>query len=156
MHEIEVVTKMTNDYICDSNGVIVTEYCKKEATWTRYRDNVRYVLSPEFFDELISILDVKEKAVSAKKEKKEENNLQDIMKIVNRGAEYWRKLILIAQQNSIAVSYQELSAIKSLIDMAETGNIPSTPSGKIPSRVAKAIETSLKLEEKLKTEGLLS
>ena len=29
MHEIEVVTKMTNDFICDSNGVIVTEYCKK-------------------------------------------------------------------------------------------------------------------------------
>lgn len=156
MHEIEIVTKMTNDFICDSNGVIVTEYCKKEATWIRYRDSVRYALSPEFFGELISILDVKEKAVSAKKEKKEENNLQDIMKIVNRGAEYWRKLILIAQRHSIAVSYQELSAIKFLIDMAETGKIPITPSGKIPSRVAKAIETSLKLEEKLRTEGLLS
>ena len=156
MHEIEIVTKMTNDYICDSNGVIVTEYCKKEATWTRYRDNVRYVLSPGFFEELISISDVKEKAFSAKKEKKEENNLQDVMKIVNRGAEYWRNLILMAKQKNIAVSYQELSAIKSLIDISETGNVPITPSGKIPSRVSKAIETSLKLEEKLRTEGLLS
>ena len=78
------------------------------------------------------------------------------MKIVNRGAEYWRNLILIAKQKNIAVSYQELSAIKSLIDISETGNVPITPSGKIPSRVSKAIETSLKLEEKLRTEGLLS
>lgn len=29
MHEIEIVTKQTNDFICDSHGMIVTEYCKK-------------------------------------------------------------------------------------------------------------------------------
>ena len=155
-HEIEIVTKMTNDFICDSNGVIVTEYCKKEATWIRYRDDVRYVLSPEFFNELISTSDVREKEQIAKKDRKEDKNLQDVMMIVNRGAEYWRNLIIIAKQNNIAVSYQELSAIKQLIDMAETGNVPSTPSGRIPSRIAKAVETSQKLEEKLKTEGLLS
>ena len=33
MREIEIVTKMTNDFICDSHGVIVTEYCKKQETW---------------------------------------------------------------------------------------------------------------------------
>ncbi len=30
MREIELVTKMTNDFICDSHGIIVTEYCKKK------------------------------------------------------------------------------------------------------------------------------
>lgn len=155
MHEIEIVTKMTNDFICDSHGMIVTEYCKKETTWTRFRDEVRYDPDVNFIDELISTSDVKEQEQVAKKDKKEENNLQDIMMIVNRGADYWRNLIAIARRNKIAVSYQELAAIKQLIDMAETGNVPCSASGKIPSKVVKAVETSLKLEENLKTEGLL-
>lgn len=37
MAEIEVVTKMTNDFICNSHGVIVTEYCKKKDTWELYK-----------------------------------------------------------------------------------------------------------------------
>lgn len=156
MREIEIVTKMTNDFICNSHGVIVTEYCKRKETWEQYRDNVRYHLTPEFIDELISTSDVKEKEQVAKEDKKEENNLKDVMMIVNRGVEYWRNLILIAQKNNISVSYQELNAINQLINMAETGNVPCTSSGKIPPRVAKAVEISLDFEEELKAEGLLS
>lgn len=156
MHEIEIVTKMTNDFICDSNGVIVTEYCKKLSTWEEFRDKIGYSPSADFLSELISTAEVKEYEHDAKSDKKDDNNLKNIMAIINRGADYWQNLVRIAQNNRISVSYQELTAIKQLIDMSVTGKLPITSSGKVPSKVTKAVQLALALEDKLKTEGLLS
>lgn len=156
MREIEIVTKMTNDFICDSNGVIVTEYCKKLSTWEEFRDKIGYSPSADFLSELISTAEVKEYEHDAKSDKKDDNNLKNIMAIINRGANYWQNLVRIAQNNRISVSYQELTAIKQLIDMSVTGKLPITSSGKVPSKVTKAVQLALALEDKLKTEGLLS
>lgn len=156
MREIEIVTKMTNDFICDSNGVIVTEYCKKLSTWEEFRDKIRYSPSADFLSELISTAEVKEYEHDSKSDKKEDNNLKNIMAIINRGADYWQNLVRIAHNNRISVSYQELTAIKQLIDMSVTGKLPITSSGKVPSKVTKAVQLALALEDKLKTEGLLS
>lgn len=156
MREIEIVTKMTNDFICDSNGVIVTEYCKKLSTWEEFRDKIEYSPSADFLSELISTAEVKEYEHDAKSDKKDDNNLKNIMAIINRGADYWQNLVRIAQNNRISVSYQELTAIKQLIDMSVTGKLPITSSGKVPSKVTKAVQLALALEDKLKTEGLLS
>ena len=156
MREIEIVTKMTNDFICDSNGVIVTEYCKKLSTWEEFRDKIGYSPSTDFLSELISTAEVKEYEHDAKSDKKDDNNLKNIMAIINRGADYWQNLVRIAQNNRISVSYQELTAIKQLIDMSVTGKLPITSSGKVPSKVTKAVQLALALEDKLKTEGLLS
>lgn len=155
MREIEIVTKMTNDFICDSNGVIVTEYCKKLLTWERFRDTIDYKPSADFLRELISSAEVRDVEQAAKTEKKEENNLQNIMEIVNRGVDYWQSLVKIAQDHRIKPSFQELTAINQLVEMAKTGDVPITSSGKVPSRVTKAIQTALGLEDKLITEGLL-
>lgn len=156
MREIEIVTKMTNDFICDSNGVIVTEYCKKLSTWEEFRDKIGYSPSADFLSELISTAEVKEYEHDAKSDKKDDNNLKNIMAIINQGADYWQNLVRIAQNNRISVSYQELTAIKQLIDMSVTGKLPITSSGKVPSKVTKAVQLALALEDKLKTEGLLS
>ncbi len=155
MREIEIVTKMTNDFICDSNGVIVTEYCKKLLTWERFRDTIDYKPSADFLRELISSAEVRDVEQAAKTEKKEENNLQNIMEIVNRGVDYWQSLVKIAQDHRIKPSFQELTAINQLVEMAKTGDVPITSSGKVPSRVTKSIQTALGLEDKLITEGLL-
>lgn len=156
MREIEIVTKMTNDFICDSNGVIVTEYCKKLSTWEEFRDKIGYSPSADFLSELISTAEVKEYEHDAKSDKKDDNNLKNIMAIINRGTDYWQNLVRIAQNNRISVSYQELTAIKQLIDVSVTGKLPITSSGKVPSKVTKAVQLALALEDKLKTEGLLS
>lgn len=155
MREIEIVTKMTNDFICDSNGVIVTEYCKNFLTWERFRDTIEYKPSADFLKELVSSAEVKEVEQAAKTDKKEENNLQNIMEIVNRGVDYWQNLVKIAQDHRIKPSFQELTAINQLVEMAKTGDVPITSSGKVPSRVTKSIQTALGLEDKLITEGLL-
>lgn len=155
MREIETVTKITNDFICDSNGVIVTEYCKKLLTWERFRDTIEYKPSADFLKELVRTAEVKEVEQVAKSEKKEENNLKSIMEIVNRGVDYWQSLVTIAHDHRLTPTFQELTAISQLVDMAKTGNVPITSSGKVPSRVTKAIQTALGLEDKLITEGLL-
>ena len=156
MREIEIVTKLTNDFICDSNGVIVTEYCKKLSTWEDFCDTISYKPSAEFLKELVSVAEVKEYEHEAKSNKKEDNNLQNVMAIISRGKDYWQNLVRIAQNHKISVSYQELTAVKQLIDMSVTGNVPITASGKVPSKVTKAIQMVLTLEDKLKTEGLLN
>lgn len=46
MREIEIMTKQTNDFICDSHGMIVTEYCKRESTWEDYKaDKTSFVVT---------------------------------------------------------------------------------------------------------------
>lgn len=155
MREIERVTKITNDFICDSKGMIVTEYCKKQSTWESFRDNVNYSPSAEFLNELVSEDEIREQEQEARLDKKEDNNLQSVIEIVNRGADYWRSLVEIANRNRISITYQEATSINQLIDMASTGRIPMSSSGRIPSRVAMAVETALNLEDKLITEGLI-
>ena len=153
MREVEKVTKITNDFICDSHGVIVTEYCKRPATWEEYRDTVKYELSAEFIDELMPESVVKEQEVSAKAEQKEMNDLQVVMDVVSKGADYWNKLMTIGMQKSL-VSYQEQTAIRQVITMARTGNVPVSSSGKVPFKTMTTIKLVLAVKDKLEAEGI--
>lgn len=153
MREVEKVTKITNDFICDSHGVIVTEYCKRPATWEEYRDTVKYELSAEFIDELMPESVVKEQEVSAKAEQKEMNDLQVVMDVVSKGADYWNKLMTIGMQKSL-VSYQEQTAIRQVITMAQTGNVPVSSSGKVPFKTMTTIKLILAVKDKLEAEGI--
>ncbi|MDE5584361.1 MAG: AIPR family protein [Ruminococcus sp.] len=144
MREIEIVTKMTNDFICDSGGTIVTEFCKKELTWKQFCDKIEYSPSDEFLNELMSLSEINNNESNARAEKKEDNNIRTVMDVICRGTDYWQNLVTVAQTNRINISYQELSAINKLIDMTSTGNIPSNPkTGKVPSGVIKVIQTAL-------------
>lgn len=48
-----ILAQFTNKFIQDSNGIIVTEYCKKQETWEKYK-KVEYTLSDKFLEDLIS------------------------------------------------------------------------------------------------------
>jgi len=153
MREIEKVTKITNDFICDSHGIIVTEYCKRASTWEEYRDTVKYELSSDFINELIPETLIKEQENSAKTEQKEKNDLQLVMDIISKGAEYWSNLMLAGIQKSL-FSYQEQTAIKQVINMAKTGDIPSSSSGKLPYKTMTTIKLVIEAKDKLEAEGI--
>lgn len=154
MREIEIVTKMTNDFICDSHGVIVTEYCKRQSTWDEYRDSCPYVLSDDFTAELMPAEIVQEQEKSAKSEQKEVNDLQTLMNALNLGASYWNDLMQAGLERSL-MSNQEQTAVKQIIKMAQTGNVPSSSlSGKVPYRVMNGLKTALSVKEKLEAEGI--
>ena len=154
MREIEKVTKLTNDFICDSHGVIVTEYCKKATTWNAYRDNVPYELSAEFIDELLPESLVKEAETAAKTEQKEVNDLSFAMDAVALGIDFWNNILSIGLSKAL-VNRQEQLAVKDVIVMAQTGNIPVTGTGKIPRKVMTNLRLALAVKEKLEAEGLL-
>ena len=144
---------ITNDFICDSHGVIVTEYCKRASTWEEYRDSVKYELSDDFINELMPETLIKEQEASAKAEQKEINDLQVVMEIVSKGADYWNKLLLAGTQKSL-LSYQEQTAIRQVINMATTGNVPVSASGKVPFKTMSTIKLVLAAKDKLEAEGI--
>lgn len=151
MREIEIVTRMTNDFICNSHGVIVTEYCKRYTTWEEYRDSIEYELSKDFISELIPESIMKETEKDAKNVQKETNDLQTIMSMLSKGAGYWNSILI---NGSSILSYQEKNAISEIIKMATTGKIPSSRSGKLPIKIMTIVKTALAAEDKLISEGI--
>lgn len=154
MHEIEIVTKMTNDFICDSHGVIVHEYCKKEDTWNEYRDSIKYTPDSNFLNELIPVSMEKEMEQAAVKDQKATNDLQNLMDLFQKGVEYWNKVLTMGVSHRL-ISFQEQSAIKQIISMITSGNIPSTSTGNLPRRFQTTIKDAIEAESKVSSEGLL-
>ena len=120
MREIEIVTKKTNDFICDSHGMIVTEYCKKESTWVAYRDNIRHELSSAFIDELIPLSIVQNEEAAAKKEERETQKLDYQVEIVRLGEEVWNRLCVEGTKRGF-LSYQDKTLLETAIKACRNG-----------------------------------
>ncbi len=153
MHEIEIVTKMTNDFICDSHGVIVTEYCKRPETWVAYRDNVRYTPSEKFLSELMPESITKEQEVASQKDQKDTNDLNYVTEIIKLGAGYWQRLLEEGISRA-ALSYAEQATLRKAVDFAQKGNIPCSASGKVPARTMALAKSIYDVKDKLESLGI--
>ena len=153
MREIELVTKMTNDFICDSHGIIVTEYCKKEDTWVAFRDTVSYTPSDRFIDELMPEGLVKEQEESAQKEQKGVDDLKYVMQIIEPGAEYWQKLFVEGVKRG-ALKYSDQTWLKQAMEFASKGDIPYSSSGKVPYKTMTMAKTVMEIKERLESLGI--
>lgn len=129
MSEIEKITQITNDFICDSHGVIVTEYCKKKETWEAYKA-IPYQLSEEFLGTLITEEFEKERSSGAKSSQKTKNQVNDALKIVEKGSIYWKALLAAAMKQNM-LNFKEISLIKVAIDVETTGKLPSPAQTKL-------------------------
>ena len=150
MHEIEMVTKMTNDFICDSHGVIVTEYCKRPETWVAYRDNVRYTPSEKFLSELMPESITKEQEVASQKDQKDTNDLNYVTEIIKLGAGYWQRLLEEGKSRA-ALGYVEQNTLRQAVDFAQKGNIPCSASGKVPARTMALAKSIYDVKDKLES-----
>lgn len=153
MHEIEIVTKMTNDFICDSHGVIVTEYCKRPETWVAYRDNVRYTPSEKFLSELMPESITKEQEVASQKDQKDTNDLNYVTEIIKLGAGYWQRLLEEGTSRA-ALGYVEQNTLRQAVDFAHKGNIPCSASGKVPARTMALAKSIYDVKDKLESLGI--
>lgn len=153
MHEIEMVTKMTNDFICDSHGVIVTEYCKRPETWMSYRDNVRYTPSEKFLSELMPESITKEQEVASQKDQKDTNDLNYVTEIIKLGAGYWQRLLEEGTSRA-ALGYVEQNTLRQAVDFAHKGNIPCSASGKVPARTMALAKSIYDVKDKLESLGI--
>ena len=153
MHEIEIVTKMTNDFICDSHGVIVTEYCKRPETWVAYRDNVRYTPSEKFLSELMPESVTKEQEVASQKDQKDTNDLNYVTEIIKLGAGYWQRLLEEGTSRA-ALGYVEQNTLRQAVDFAHKGNIPCSASGKVPAQTMALAKSIYDVKDKLESLGI--
>ncbi len=135
---------MTNDFIQKSGGIIVTEYCKKEETWKKYKD-VRVQFSKEFLDDLISKELQESKLKSGQKEQKLHNEVNAEVEIYNLGGQYWRNLIQEGLKRKI------LSPME--IDLLNIAASIDTPRPRIAS--PKQAKLIWKIREKLENAGVL-
>lgn len=141
IREIEIVSKMTNDFIQNSNGVIVTEYCKKEDTWKKY-DDIPYVPSREFLDDLINSDIIKEQEVDAAKVIKAQTKINYEIEVYNIGSQNWKKYYDFGVTSKL-LNAKELSILKVAVDMERTGRTPSS----------KQAEIIMDIKTKLEDEG---
>ena len=153
MHEIEMVTKMTNDFICDSHGVIVTEYCKRPETWVAYRDNVGYAPSEKFLSELMPESITKEQEVASQKDQKDTNDLNYVTEIIKLGAGYWQRLLEEGTSRA-ALGFVEQNTLRQAVDFAHKGNIPCSASGKVPARTMALAKSIYDVKDKLESLGI--
>ena len=144
MREIEIVTKKTNDFICDSHGIIVTEYCKKASTWEAYRDNIKHELSSQFLSELMPLSVIQEEEKAAVKDEAENQKLDYQVEIVRVGEETWQRLYAEGLKRNL-LSYQEKTLLERAINTCRTGNLINM----MNSRKIMAIK------DKLEAEGIL-
>ena len=142
--EIQKIAYSTNIFIQDSNGVIVTEYCKKEETWNKHKKFV-ITFSQEFINDLLDESFMEEKLELNDKSQKMDKELNIEIEIMKLGGEYWRRLIAEGQKRKI-LSFQEIDllSIAASIDTAR----PRIPT----SKQAKFI---WKIREKLDKAGVL-
>lgn len=155
MEEIKKVTVITNDFINQSRGMIVTEFCKRPDTWINYRDNVRYNLSDRFKSELVSIEEDKEKQKVAQKDQKDTNELLIIMDMVKAGAQYWDKLLNLGKQRKLLSNSEEVALYK-IKEFVKKGLIPQGNNGKVPRKTMELVNIVIAIKEKLEAEGLAS
>ena len=91
--ELVKITKLVFDHITDSNRetINVTQWCKRDSCWTKLKEK-KYHLSDNFENLLVS----KEEAVATEKEAKNDQALVSEVeiseKVINFGAEFWKKV----------------------------------------------------------------
>jgi len=94
--EIDRVAQLANEFINDSNNVIVTEYAKKEETWKKF-SQINYKLSNEFLNDLINQSIIDQDNSNAKREIKEESKISIELEIYNlaqkENGNYWQRLL---------------------------------------------------------------
>ena len=135
----EVYEFITSDSRLTEN---VTEWCKKEECWNRAR-KVKWTFLPEFLKTLISEQEMKRDEEEAKKNRKVENEIDEMKFIFAAGKQYWTQLFNWGKSRNI-LSPMEMDIIKIIINMEITGRIPSEKQAKV----------AMKARARLITEGM--
>lgn len=142
--ELYRLGKIVNDFVYNSEGKIVGEYCKKEDTWKKFLSE-KYELSEEFVNDLLPISFMKDKEKSEEKDVRINKNINIEMEIFQRGGLYWKNLLDEGIKRDILSEFE-----KDLLNIAAK---LGTPNARIPS--PKQCKFIWKIREKLEKEGVL-
>ena len=136
--QIEKIARITNEFIQKSNGIIVTEYCKKEDTWKKYKD-VSISLDKSFLDDLASKEIIESKIQSSIKEKKLEKDVNCMVEVYNLGSTYWTNLLAEGMKRHI-LSPTEMDLLKLAVAYADGKKFPSDKQAKLIWKIREKLE----------------
>lgn len=124
--QIVITSKEVYEFITDEDRLTlnVTQWCKQEACWNRSKDSCWTVL-PEFINTLVSKTELKEEENDAKELQKVSNDVNAEMDIIEKGTEYWRKIMDWAEDRKL-ISSIDKDFLKIAVNVEYTGKIPST------------------------------
>ena len=136
--QIEKIARITNEFIQKSNGIIVTEYCKKEDTWKKYKD-VSISLDKSFLDDLASKEIIESKIQSSIKEKKLEKDVNCMVEVYNLGSTYWTILLAEGMKRHI-LSPTEMDLLKLAVAYADGKKFPSDKQAKLIWKIREKLD----------------
>ena len=141
--QILILAKEVYDFITGPRPTEnVTEWCKKEACWTRAKSQV-WTINDPFIYTLVSGEKVRNEIKEEKNNIKIANEVDALKEIISRGTDYWKKVLEWGTSRHLLLD-KEISIIKMVINMNITGRIPN-------DRQAKVVITA---RERLVKEGM--
>jgi len=143
VHQVEIVAKMTHEFLANSNGIIVREYAKDEKTWKQFQ-TLPLELTEEFLKKLVPISEIKSSERQAKKDQKLDNDISDEIKVFDLGAAYWMGVLSQAREKKLINAKEE-----SLLNVAATMDLQK---GKYPS--AAQAKRIMQIREEIGTQGI--
>lgn len=153
MDEIAKTTFLANEYFCNCQGVLISEYCKRESTWIDFRDTVPYKISDAFLKELMPESLDKELNKDALRDQKDSNELMIASEVINKGENYWSGILKKAKEENL-LSNPDFYQLNQIISFVKKGTIPCSSSGKIPKKTMALINDAISIENKLNEEGV--
>ncbi len=122
--QIKVLTKEVYDFITGPRETEnVTEWCKKEACWSRAKSKA-WTFNDPFLYTLVSKNELEEVVKEEKATRKVANEVDALKEIMGRGSDYWKQVLKWGSDNHY-LSEKEASIIKMVININYTGRIPT-------------------------------
>ncbi|MNJ56913.1 hypothetical protein D3C77_524800 [compost metagenome] len=115
--QLNKLAKAVLDSITDSSRAVanVTQWCKREACWGRVK-GLNITLDAEIESVLIASGDEKTEVRRARKDQKIVSGIEAQTRVVNYGAEYWKKIYLFVLEKRIPY-HAEAEALKIACNM---------------------------------------
>ncbi|WP_027219119.1 AIPR family protein [Butyrivibrio fibrisolvens] len=128
--QIKVLTKEVYYFITGPRETEnVTEWCKKEACWSRAKSRV-WTFNDPFLYTLVSKSTIEDEVNEEKATRKVANEVDSLKEIFTRGSDYWKHMMEWGNQRGL-LSEKEVSILKMIINMNYTGRIPTEKQAKV-------------------------
>lgn len=123
--QLLITTKEVYEFITRDDRVTlnVTEWCKKELCWQRAQ-NENWTIIREFANTLVSKSKGVDEEKEAKKEQKQDNEINYEIQVVSLGSEYWSNMTKWAKRKGL-ISTEDESILKVACSFNRTGKTPT-------------------------------
>lgn len=121
IHEVEIASFITHNFLNDSSGYIVREYARRKETWLKFKE-MPYELTEAFYSDLRDVSEARHEARVAKKERKFNNDIDASVEIFKLGFTYWMNVYKKVEKEKV-LSIGDITFIKSMADIINKGGL---------------------------------